>query len=372
MSKILITGSNGFIGSNLKFRLVELGYVCIEFKKEDRLSEIEDILTDIDFIYHLAGVNRSLKSNDFFEGNSDLTRRLLELIKQKKLSIPIIFSSSIQAECENAYGKSKKLAEQSIFEYSKGTGAPVAVYRLPNIFGKWSKPDYNSFIATFCHNISRGLPIKIDNKDSIVDLVYIDDLVDEFVEMLQNGWNDTNQTYFTPKVRYSKSVGEVAEKIHFFNKNRSHKDLLVTSVGCGFDRALYATFTSFLEKDNFSYSLTKHEDERGVFAEFLKTEKSGQVSIFTAYPGVKRGGHYHRTKSEKFFVLKGSMLFRFRNILSGEIVEYEIADNEFRVVETPVGWAHSIENIGKEVAIALVWANEIFDKNNPDTTVFDV
>jgi UDP-2-acetamido-2,6-beta-L-arabino-hexul-4-ose reductase len=317
-----------------------------------------------DFIYHLAGVNRPKDSQEFYDGNSALTKQIVDILILNDKNTPIVMTSSIQATRNNDYGKSKLQAENELKRYSDVMGATVYIYRLPNVFGKWSKPNYNTVIATWCHNITRDLPIQINDENVQLQLVYIDDVVMDFVKHLDD--NATKGIIY-PQVMpiYQKTLGEIKTLLDEFKSSR--ETLFVQKVGKGFERALYATYLSFLPKDKFSYELKGYADERGTFYEFIKTIDSGQFSISTTQPGITRGEHYHNTKNEKFLVLKGKASIKHRNIYSDEVIEYVVSDQKMEVVEMIPGYTHNITNIGDDVMILLIWANETFDRNNPDT-----
>jgi UDP-2-acetamido-2,6-beta-L-arabino-hexul-4-ose reductase len=369
MKKILITGSQGFIGKNLKFRLKESGYEILEFDRDDNLESIKKEIKEVDFVFHLAGVNRPKIASEFYEGNSGLTGDLLKILKENK-PVPVVLSSSIQVENANDYGKSKLEAEEQLIEYSKKTGQPVFIYRLPNVFGKWSKPNYNSFVATFCYNISRGIPIIVNDENALVQLTYIDDVVGSFFLTMDNAKDKKGVSYCQIDEIYNVTVGEIARKLKSYQETRN--DFTVKEFGLGFDRALYATYLSFFDKNNFLYDLKTHQDDRGSFVEFIKTSRSGQFSFSTSNLGVERGNHYHHTKNEKFLVIKGEALLKFKNVASGEYLEYKVSDADFKIVDIPPGWAHSIENIGQTEMLLLIWSNEIFEKENPDTFFYQV
>jgi UDP-2-acetamido-2,6-beta-L-arabino-hexul-4-ose reductase len=362
--KVLVTGSNGFIGKNLRVHLSERKEIeVVTFSRDDDLGSLGSKLDGVNFVFHLAGVNRPKDIEEFTLGNLDLTAELCQAIIQTKRLIPVVYTSSVQAERDNPYGQSKKAAEEALIDFSARSGAPVYLFRLPNVFGKWCKPNYNSAVATFCYNIARNLPIQINDKTATMQLVYVDDVVKHFMSIMDGalvelGFNDVNPVY-------EATVGDLAEKIQLFKGSR--QSLLTEPVGTGLNRALHSTFLSYLEPEQFSYELTKHQDPRGVFVEMLKTKDSGQFSYFTAHPGVTRGGHYHHTKTEKFLVLKGSALFKFRSVLTDEVYQIKTSDDVPQVVETVPGWTHDITNIGEDEMIVMLWANEIFERENPDT-----
>jgi UDP-2-acetamido-2,6-beta-L-arabino-hexul-4-ose reductase len=364
MMRVLITGSNGFIGKNLAVRLGELGgYDVIGFDREDSPADLGQRVDGSDAIVHLAGVNRPTHIKEFAEGNADLTARLCELIAGTGREIPLIISSSIQADQTNPYGESKRAAEEAGEKLASRTGNPVIIYRLPNVFGKWCRPNYNSVVATFCHNIANDLPIQINDPSVRLSLVYVDDVVAEFVAVLGRMASGLQQGFSAPV--YSIDLGELAAQIEAFKNCRS--SLVSERVGHGLVRALYATYVSYLPPAKFVYDLTKYGDERGVFVEMLKTLDSGQFSFFTAHPGITRGGHYHHTKTEKFVVIKGDARFRFRHIVTNERYEVFTSGERPQVVETVPGWTHDITNVGGEEMVVMLWANEIFDRAQPDT-----
>ena len=361
---ILITGSNGFLGRNLSVHLSERKDVKVdEFIRGQSDFDLQAKVKRADFIFHLAGVNRPVDPAEFQQGNTDLTRKLAGFVSSSGGKKRIIYTSSIQASLPNPYGESKRQAEEILTALAAEGDAEVSIFRLPNVFGKWSRPNYNSVVATFCHNISRGIPIKINDPEARVDLVYVDDVVSCFLEILDGARPASLNQKVDPE--YSVSVVELAEIIRGFVDVRD--SLIVERVGDGLLRALYATYVSFLPAKEFSYKLPSYKDERGVFVEMLKTRDSGQFSFFTAQPGVTRGGHYHHTKSEKFLVLKGKARFRFRHIVSDDEYELCTSGENPEVVETVPGWTHDITNIGEDVLYVMLWANENFDREKPDT-----
>lgn len=362
--KILITGSDGFIAKNLIAHLEkDDSHKLYLFSKEDSETILEAYLKEVDFVFHLAGVNRPKDIEEFYEGNAGLTKNIVDILKKQNKKTPILVSSSIQAELDNDYGKSKSQAENFLQEYNQNTGANVYIYRLPNVFGKWSKPNYNSVISTWCYNITHELEIEVNNKNTILNLVYIDDVVKAFVEKLTD--LTSKSIFYEIDIVYQKSLGEIEELLYKFKLNR--ENLLIPDVGSGFERALYATYLSYLEIDNFSYELKGHQDERGTFYEILKTLNSGQFSLSTTAPGVTRGNHYHHTKNEKFLVVKGEALIEYRHIITNEKISYTVNDKKMEVIEMIPGYTHNITNIGEEEMILILWANENFDQENPDT-----
>lgn len=362
--KVLVTGSNGFIGKNLIVRLGELaGYEAIAFNRTHSLADLKSRIDQCDAIVHLAGVNRSNDIKEFAKGNVDLTAHLCEMMAATDRKIPLIVSSSVQASFANPYGESKRMAEKACEKFSLVSDSPISIFRLPGVFGKWCNPNYNSVVATFCHNIANHLPIQVNDQSALVRLVYVDDVVSAFIRML----GDMPPGFTQGKVEpvYEITLGDLALQIEGFQNCRS--SLVSEQVGTGLVRALYATYVSYLPPSEFAYDLPKHVDERGIFVEMLKTKDSGQFSFFTAHPGVTRGGHYHHTKTEKFLVIKGEARFGFRNILSNERYELTTSGDKPRVVESVPGWTHDITNIGKDEMVVMLWANEIFDRQKPDT-----
>jgi UDP-2-acetamido-2,6-beta-L-arabino-hexul-4-ose reductase len=362
--KIAITGSNGFVGQNLTVHLRELGFANLSLlSRSSTLEDEENSLRTADIIFHLAGVNRPANKNDFITGNVDYTNKILEVISKTKATPHIIYASTTKATENSDYGRSKLAAENCVLDFAKLNDLKVSVYRLPNIFGKWCKPNYNSAIATFCHNLSRGLEITINDPSAKLSVLYIDDLVKQWVDILDS--STSNVGIITPDHVFDTTVGEVSDILRSFAASRQNG--ILDGVGIGLSRALYATYISHIPNESFAYDIVAHSDPRGSFSEILKTQTSGQFSFFTAHPGITRGGHYHHTKTEKFIVVKGRARFRFRHILTNETYEVFTSDSKPTIVETIPGWAHDVTNIGSEDLIALLWANEIFDREKPDT-----
>lgn len=365
--KVLITGANGFVGKNLQLHLAERKDVDVAcFTREHSESQLPQVLQEVDLVFHLAGVNRPRDPAEFAAGNTSLTRVLCDAIARVKRKIPVVYSSSTQAVRDNPYGMSKRAAEETLFELQRSTGGPVYVFRLPNVFGKWCKPNYNSAVATFCHNISRGLPIQVNDPAAPLTLVYVDDVVERFIQLMDGADRRLDAEGFeTVSPQYTTTVGELAGQIQAFKESR---DSLVTErVGSGLVRALYSTYLSYLPPEEFAYRVPRHSDPRGVFVEMLKTPDCGQVSYFTAHPGVTRGGHYHHSKTEKFLVIKGMARFKFRHMSTGETHELVSRGESAEIVETVPGWTHDITNVGDEELVVMLWANEVFDRTRPDT-----
>lgn len=368
--KILVTGSKGFVGKNLIAELKNRGYTDIlEFDIDTDKCLLDEFTKKCQFVFHLAGVNRPKDEKEFMEGNFGFTSELLELLKKHNNKAPVLFTSSIQAERDNLYGLSKKAAEDLVFKYGSDNAVKVLIYRLPNLFGKWCRPNYNSVVATFCHNIARDLDIKINDPNIELTLCYIDDVVNEFISAL-HGKETRNGAFCKVPKTYKVKLGELAEKIYSFRKSRD--TLIMPSLQNEFDRALYGTYLSYLEEDKFSYKLKKNEDNRGWLTEFIKSESMGQIFISKTKPGITRGNHWHHTKAEKFLVIQGEAVIRFRKIDSDEIIEYRVSGDVPEVVDIPTGYTHSIENVGKEDVITLFWASEIFNPEKPDTYWLEV
>lgn len=371
LMRVVVTGASGFIGRNLVQHLSEMPTVqIISVTADDRFEDYKAALAEADMVFHLAGVNRPKQLDEFARGNRLLTEQICQYLTKvyqvNGRSPALIVTSSIQAELDNEYGRSKKAAENAAFAYQHASGANVFVFRLPNVFGKWCKPNYNSVVATFCHNIANNLPISIHNPEAEMALLYVDDLVERFVHLLEGAQAQPDLEGFEQVMPvYKITVGGLASYIQKFKDSRD--SMVVGSVGVGLERALHATYLSHLQPEEFSYLVARHEDDRGAFVEMLKTERSGQFSYFTAHPGITRGGHYHHTKTEKFLVIQGVARFKFKQVQTGEFYELTTSGGEGRVVETVPGWTHDVTNVGNEELIVMLWANEIFDRDAPDT-----
>lgn len=362
--RVLVTGSNGFIGKNLLVHIREREDIeVVTFTRENSIDDLPMLLEEVDWVFHLAGINRPPNTEDFDKGNALLTAQLCNAIKEINRHVPVVYTSSIQVELNNEYGNSKRAAEDALLALQQDTQNPVFIYRLPNVFGKWAKPNYNSAVATFCFNVARELPIHINDESAIIRLVYVDDVVESFIELLDGSEPDSHYIEVAPE--YEIRVGELADQIYRFR--RSRENIVTEPVGTGLVRALYSTYVSYLPSDCFFYPVQQYADDRGVFVEMLKTHDSGQFSYFTAHPGITRGGHFHHTKTEKFLVIKGKACFRFRHMLTGEYYELYTTGDLSQVVETVPGWTHDVTNVGEDELICMLWANEIFDRDKPDT-----
>ncbi|NDW08956.1 capsular polysaccharide biosynthesis protein CapF [Dysgonomonas sp. 520] len=371
--KILVTGSNGFVGKNLIVELHNQGYTdLMKYDIDTDPALLDEYAKECQFIFHLAGVNRPENTEDFMSGNFGFTSQLLEALKKYGNKAPVLITSSTQAALDNPYGQSKKAGEELMFAYSLDTKAQVYVYRLPNVFGKWCRPNYNSAVATFCNNIANDLPIKVNDPNVEMSLVYIDDVVASFIEKLkltekqigsQNRYEEVTPLH---KIK----LGEIVDLLHQFKESRIN--LQVPDLADAFTKKLYSTYLSYLPTDQFSYPLKMNIDERGSFTEFLKSTDRGQVSINISKPHITKGNHWHHTKNEKFLVVSGKGVIRFRQIDSDKIIEYFVSGDKLEVVDIPVGYTHNIENLGDTDMVTVMWVNEIFDQERPDTFFFKV
>jgi UDP-2-acetamido-2,6-beta-L-arabino-hexul-4-ose reductase len=362
-NNILVTGSSGFIGKNLVQRLQEMPNIfTIPFTRAENLSSLTDLIAKVDMVIHLAGVNRPVNDSEFISGNIDLTIAVCDAIRDSNRNIPLIFASSTQVDQSTPYGQSKKMAEAAVQLLAEQTSSPVTIFRLPGVFGKWCKPNYNSVVATFCHNIARNIPIQVADPETNLELVYIDDVLSAFIDKLFHMHLGKEWGQVTPV--YNITLGQLVDQIRCFDECRT--SLMSERVGNGLVRALYSTYVSYLPKQKFVYNVSQYSDERGVFVEMLKTHDSGQFSFFTIKPGVTRGSHYHHTKTEKFLVVKGIVRLRFRQLVNGDDFEVVVKDDTPQIVDSIPGWVHDITNIGNEEAIVMLWANEVFNRENPD------
>ncbi|ULO22240.1 NAD-dependent epimerase/dehydratase family protein [Sulfitobacter sp. CB2047] len=361
--QVLITGAAGFIGRNLALRLTEAGHTVLPATRNTTNKELVDMVARADVVVHLAGANRPETDAEFDTVNDQYTARLCTLLRDRSAPVPVIAASTIQIERETPYGRSKRTGENHLRALGAATGAAVNICRLVNVFGKWCRPNYNSVVATFCHNIARDLPITISDPLAEIRLVHVDDVVDNWLTWLSAPVPGVQVTSVEPEYRIT--LQDLADRLRGFRAVRDTHTVGETSTGLG--RALYATYVSYLPVEAFAYPVTRHGDERGVFAEMLRTEQSGQFSFFTAGPGITRGGHYHHAKTEKFLVLKGTARFRFLNIDTGETHSIDTTGDESLIVETVPGWSHDITNIGENELICMLWANELFDRERPDT-----
>lgn len=373
---ILITGANGFVGKNFcaalsnirdgkdKTRNITGDINIFEYDIETGKEKLEYYCKNADFVFNLAGVNRPKDEKEFMDGNFGFASELLDTLKKYNNLCPIVISSSIQATLDNPYGKSKKAGEDLFFEYSRQTGAKVLVYRFPNVFGKWCRPNYNSAVATFCHNIAHDLDITVNDRNHMMNLVYIDDVVDELLRALK-GQETRKDDFCEVPVVHQITLGEIADLLYSFKESRNDKS--VCDVNDAFTNKLYATYLSYLPEDEFSYPLKMNCDERGSFTEILRTENRGQFSVNISKPGITKGNHWHNTKNEKFVVVSGRGVIRFRKIGESKVYEYFVSGDKIEVVDIPVGYTHNIENLGDTDMVTFMWANECFNPDKPDT-----
>ena len=365
--KILITGANGFIGKNFCATLEQQAkHELLKVDVYTPKQEIEDYLKQCDFIFHFAGVNRPMNDREFFEGNTNFTVQMVDGLLGRK--VPILFTSTVQVDRDNPYGQSKKLGEQAVLEYSK-TGAPVYIYRLTNIYGKWSRPNYNTVVATFCNNIARDIPIHVNNPDAEINLCYIDDVVEEFLRALDGNPTVEGDHCIVP-VSHPIKIGVLADTIRSFKKSRS--DLSIPDMSNPLVKNLYSTYLSFLSEDAFSYSLKMNVDNRGSFTEIIRTPERGQVSVNISRSGITKGNHWHHSKNEKFLVVSGKGVIRFRKVGEDKVIEYHVSGDKLEVVDIPTGYTHNIENIGDTDMVTIMWANECFNPEKPDTYFLEV
>ncbi|WP_195947755.1 NAD-dependent epimerase/dehydratase family protein [Paraclostridium bifermentans] len=391
MKKILVTGSNGFVGKNIVVALNETKkYEVITIDRQNSEEELRQATLKADFIVHLAGVNRPKEASEFYEGNGGLTEKIVNFLKNENKNTPILITSSTHAEIDNDYGKSKKQSEDALIRYSDECNAKVYIFRLPNLFGKWCKPNYNSAVTTFCYNIAHDLDVWVNDPSIELSLVYIDDVVESIVECIED-WNMINlneineevaltttgsncvqidKYYYEVTTVYKRTLGNIVDSLKMFRNMR--KSLLIPDLSDGFNKALYSTYLTYLEEDDFSYFLDKKEDNRGWLTELVKSEQFGQMFVSKTHPGITRGNHWHHTKTEKFIVIQGQANIRFRKIDEDKVIEYIVDGEKPQVLDIPPGYTHSIENIGQDEVITLFWSNEMFNPEKPDTYFLEV
>ncbi|RAP74008.1 capsular polysaccharide biosynthesis protein CapF [Paenibacillus montanisoli] len=368
--KILVTGAKGFIGKNLIAELKNRNYTDIfEYSKETDPNLLDEYCKEADFVFHLAGVNRPIDSAEYMDGNYGFTSILLDTLKKFQNACTVMISSSTQAVLNNPYGISKKASEDLISKYSRETGAKVLVYRFPNVFGKWCKPNYNSAVATFCHNTAHGLPITVNDPSVVMNLIYIDDIVEELINALSDKETRVGDLCEIPIV-HTITLGEIVKLISSFKVSREERS--IPDMSDAFTKKLYSTYLSYLPDNMFSYDLNMNIDHRGSFTEFIKTPDRGQVSVNISKPGIVKGNHWHHTKNEKFLVVSGRGVIRFRKIDTNEVLEYFVSGEKLEVVDIPTGYTHNIENLGNTDMVTIMWANEYYNPEKPDTIYLEV
>jgi len=368
--KILVTGAHGFIGKNLISELKNRNYTEIfEYDINTKSDLINQYCRQADFVFHLAGVNRPKKESEFMEGNFEFTSILLDTLKKSHNTCPVMIASSTQAVLKNPYGASKKAGEQLLVDYAKETGTKILIYRFPNVFGKWCKPNYNSVIATFCHNIAREMPITVTDPTVKMNLIYIDDVVNELINALDGNENKAAKLCEVKPV-HEMTLGGIVDLVYSFKESRELRS--IPDMSDSFSKKLYSTYLSYLPESEFSYELRMNKDVRGSFTEFIKTPDRGQVSINILKPGSTKGNHWHHTKNEKFLVVAGIGVIRFRKMSSDKVIEYFVSSEKLEVVDIPVGYTHNIENLGTSDMVTIMWVNEVFDLEKPDTYFVEV
>ncbi len=367
--KCLITGASGFLGKNLYFFLKQAGYDVLTYHHEESKEVMEKKCKQCDIVFHLAGVNRPQQLTEFDIGNVGFTKNIVDALKKVGNACPIVFASSIQATKNNPYGQSKLQAEKILLDYAENLGGGIRIYRLPNVFGKWCRPNYNSVIATFCYNRARDLPLVVHDELSLLELVYVDDVMSDFIHCLEDDF-DSKKYYANISVTYRKKLGEIADMIRLFGD--CHAQLQVPDQLDDFSRKMYSTYLSYLPECGRIYSLDMHMDDRGSFTEVMRTLGQGQFSVNISHPGIVKGNHWHHTKHEKFLVISGEGIIRLRNVWEKEIITYHVLGEKLEIVEIPPGYTHNIENIGNQDMVTLMWANENFNPDKPDTWYMEV
>ena len=375
---ILVTGANGFVGRNLVSQLEniasgkarnyaiageELHVLCYDVDSDP--AALEEYCRRADFVFNLAGVNRPEDPSEFMKGNFGFASLLLDTLRKCGNACPVMISSSTQAALDNPYGESKRAGEELLFEYGRETGAKVLVYRFPNVFGKWCRPNYNSAVATFCHNIAHGLPIRVNDPSVVMHLVYIDDVVDELIGALSGDEHRAGAFCEVPVV-HEITLGGIVDLLYSFRDMQ--QDLEVPDLGDAFTKKLYSTYLSYLPKEKFCYPLKMNVDNRGSFTEIIRTPDRGQFSVNISKPGITKGEHWHHTKNEKFVVVSGHGLVQLRKIGTDEVVSFEVSGEKIEVVEMIPGYTHNIINLSDtEDLVTFMWANEAFNPERPDT-----
>lgn len=368
---VVVTGAAGFIGRNLMAALAQReNMTAMPFDVGDEEDALRQGLAKADFVIHLAGVNRPRTPDEFRCGNTDFTQRVLDMLRDAGRAVPFVMTSSIQAALDNPYGVSKREAEQAVFDWAARSAGQALVYRLPNVFGKWCRPDYNSAVATFCHNIARDLPIEISDPLRELELLYIDDLVADLLAAIDGSVVPCENGYCHVARTHRITLGALAEVLHSFRQSRD--TLVLPDFSGELNRALYATYVAYLPQDGFAYATDIKRDNRGWLTELIKSSAFGQIFVSHTQPGITRGNHWHHTKVEKFIVLSGQAVVRFRQVDGAEVLEYPVTGEDLRIVDIPTGYTHSITNVGDTDLITLFWSDAIFDPQNPDTMFLEV
>ena len=363
---ILITGARGFVGRNLVQTLRRRDDMeIIEYDIGFPEQQLVDGINKSDLIFHLAGVSRPSNPDDYEASNVGFTEEICSRLANAGRAPTIVFASSIQAELDNPYGRSKLHAEECLRQFSDTSGARVMVFRWTNLFGKWCRPNYNSVTATFCYNVARGLPFQVSDPSREIELVYVDDVVASLMAELDDNKSREQVVLARVKPTYRVTLGNLATTIQSLHDSRTN--LTLPDMSNKFIRCLYATYLSYLPENEFAYPLEIKRDNRGELAEFLKSPTFGQIFVSRTNPGITRGNHYHHTKVEKFLVVEGDAVIRLRHIESNEVISYHVSGNEFRVIDIPPGYTHLIENVGTSEMVTLFWADEIFDPANSET-----
>lgn len=367
MKKVLITGADGFLGKNLALALRRCGnYQILGFGRSQTIEELDAGVAVADVVFHFAGINRPKDPQEFKTGNAGFTETLCDMLGKHRSKAAVLMSSSTQATLDNPYGRSKLAAENILIESSKKYGFPVAIYRFPNLFGKWSQPNYNSVVSTFCYNAANGIPLQINDPARKITFAYVGDVVEECLRWLETGSPSAQaQEYHTVEPTYEKTLAELADLVEQFGAVRNSG--VLPDLADPFIRKLYSTFLSYYDTDSLAYSVDMKRDERGWLFEFLKSPHFGQIFISKTRPGVTRGNHGHNTKVEKFCVIQGKGTIRFRHLITHKISEYHVSDSEIKIVDIPTAYTHSIENTGDTEMLTLFWANEVFNPTQPDT-----
>lgn len=379
---ILVTGANGFVGKNLCATLnaikegadqsfaISSELNLFEYDVDSDPALLDEYCAKADFVFNLAGVNRPKEQEEFMAGNFGFASTLLAMLKKHSNKCPVVLSSSTQAALENPYGQSKKAGEDLFFQYSKETGAKVLVYRFPNVFGKWCRPNYNSAVATFCYNIAHDLPIRINDGSVMMKLVYIDDVVTELIHALEGKPSACAGGFCAVPIEHTIKLGEIADLIVSFRASRESRS--VPDMSDAFSQKLYATYLSYLPEDQFSYPLSMNADARGSFTEIIRTPERGQFSVNISKPGITKGNHWHHSKNEKFLVVSGRGVIRFRKVGEEKVLEYFVSGDKMEVVDIPTGYTHNIENLGDTDMVTFMWASECFNPEKPDTYFLEV